>query len=325
MKRNYSLWFYSENDKKILKRKSLLNDRTPDYNFELYAIDEKETISSKIAPHLEYSNRFYDLNYGDLLVTVYNVYKNFKWYSLNSEINYKYAMEYSENECKDIQKCDMDILRNACKLADYSMFFLEILDYVGSKIIGRNGNNGFNQLDYLEDFFEQVDKACGKDTSTYYSGNERFRFIPPISVVIEPSVEDGIPTYFFSNFEDVLIFELYEVLKGKTIIRMCENCGRYFIPTARSDEIYCNNPFKENKTCKQLGYEIKLNQDEFLKPYRTAYKTQHAKMQRNKRNVLDYKEKHFDIWVTNAKEKLKLAQNGVIPLEEFKNWLNENK
>ena len=128
--------------------------------------------------------------------------------------------------------------------------------------------------------------------------------------------------YTMTTLLSVLMFEFGRMLRKKVEVKKCENCGKFFIPSVRSDEIYCDYEFKNGKTCKQVGYEIKLNNDEFLKAYRTAYKTQHAKMQRNKKNKPDYKEKVFDVWVKYAKENLNQAKNGDITLEEFKKFIN---
>ena len=49
-------------------------------------------------------------------------------------------------------------------------------------------------------------------------------------------------------------FDLASIAKEKIDIKKCENCGKYFIPTSRSDEIYCDNIYKNEKTCKELGY-----------------------------------------------------------------------
>lgn len=117
--------------------------------------------------------------------------------------------------------------------------------------------------------------------------------------------------------------------------RNCENCGKPFIPSVRSDEIYCNRIFKNDRTCKQVGYENKINSDEVMKSYRNAYKSKNAFKNRiirkkamiqalrdasseNIKSEIEFKE-----WVCEAKNKMKQCQNGVITLEEFKEWLKE--
>ena len=36
-------------------------------------------------------------------------------------------------------------------------------------------------------------------------------------------------------------------------IKKCQNCGMYFIPNAKTDEIYCDYPKENSKPCRDLG------------------------------------------------------------------------
>ena len=120
----------------------------------------------------------------------------------------------------------------------------------------------------------------------------------------------------FSSIFDVLMYDSYEIRKYGVRPIVCQNCGKLFFPHSRSDEIYCNNIFKNGKTCKTLGYEMKIEADQIMKEYRRIYKMQNARKQRNqhKRNISGC----FEIWSKYAKQALKLCQNGEITLEEMK-------
>ncbi len=124
----------------------------------------------------------------------------------------------------------------------------------------------------------------------------------------------------FVWLSDLMSYCLYQVFKINITINKCANCGKYFIPSSRADEIYCDNIFKGNRTCKQIGYEQKVKSDEFMRAYRTAYKTMNAKKNRNIKNN-PHAEKDFAKWTYAAKDKLDAAQNGKISLAEFKEWL----
>ncbi len=117
-------------------------------------------------------------------------------------------------------------------------------------------------------------------------------------------------------------FCVYQVIKTKIQINKCANCGKYFVPYSKSSEIYCSNPYKGNRTCKQIGYENKIKSDEFMKVYRTAYKTKNATKNRNIANNTHAGE-YFNEWVTKAKQKLEEAKAGKISLEKFKEWLKQ--
>jgi len=112
-----------------------------------------------------------------------------------------------------------------------------------------------------------------------------------------------------------ICFDVAQLLKERKMINLCKNCGKYFLPISRSDEIYCDNIFKNGKTCKQLGYEIKVKNDEILNAYRTIYKTQNARKQRHK-HIADSGNR-FSAWADYAKIQLKRCQNGEINLVDF--------
>lgn len=35
-------------------------------------------------------------------------------------------------------------------------------------------------------------------------------------------------------------------------IKKCKNCGKFFVPDNRVDELYCNSIYENNKTCKEV-------------------------------------------------------------------------
>ena len=87
----------------------------------------------------------------------------------------------------------------------------------------------------------------------------------------------NIPYCFYSSsIIDILAIEFKEFTSDKHhIIKQCKNCGRYFIPENLRDIKYCNNIFKDNKTCKELGkqlsYKKSLKDDKLLDMYRKRY------------------------------------------------------
>jgi len=79
-----------------------------------------------------------------------------------------------------------------------------------------------------------------------------------------------------SNFISILAIEFKEFISiNKNTIKKCKNCGKYFIPKSLKETKYCNNKYKDNKTCKQIGKEItyknSLKKDKLLDMYRKRY------------------------------------------------------
>jgi hypothetical protein len=139
--------------------------------------------------------------------------------------------------------------------------------------------------------------------------------------------------YFFAGafrehyiIEDIVSYCMFALVKMDNLnipIRECQNCGYFFIPSSRSDEIYCDRIIKNGKSCKDIGYENKILSDPFSKAYRTAYKTKNAYKLRNIKNTPGV-EKKFADWTQKAKEKLSEGLEGKISIEDFTKWLKED-
>ena len=105
-------------------------------------------------------------------------------------------------------------------------------------------------------------------------------------------------------------------------IRKCKNCGKYFVPLNRSDEQYCCRVQAGVKMCRELDYEMKINDDNLLTIYRTAYKTHNARKRRNLNNRTNA-EKEFREWITFAKQLLERAKSGEISPQEFQELIKK--
>lgn len=176
---------------------------------------------------------------------------------------------------------------------------------------------------YLEEI-EQLQIELKK----YLNSKSTCIFIPddqPVTAYfnIEEQTGDLHTTYSIEYIHSLIYLELINLKSRNLRIRCCENCGRYFLPSKRSDEIYCNRIFKSGKTCKEVGYAEKEKKDPIKSLYTTARKTQHARIRYNA-HIPDYKEKHFEPW-KKAAEKARDEFQKTNDVEGFKKWLDENK
>ncbi|MGN0171191.1 MAG: DUF6076 domain-containing protein [Acutalibacteraceae bacterium] len=103
----------------------------------------------------------------------------------------------------------------------------------------------------------------------------------------------------------------------------CENCGKYFSPSVRKIEKYCNNVFdkKSGKTCKEIGYQRSLKDVD--KEYRTAYKTRNAYKNRNISNR-PWVTAAFQEWVYAASLAKEQYKAGEIKYMEYKKILSRS-
>lgn len=144
-----------------------------------------------------------------------------------------------------------------------------------------------------------------------------------VSFFFDEDTGEMYSEYEINDIHSVLYFDLINCLNKKIIIKQCENCHKFFIPTKRSDEIYCDRLFKNQKTCKEVGYSEKIKDNAFMLAYTKARKTQHARIRYNK-HISDYKEKHYEPWRIAA-EKARDEFQAANDIKGFEKWLNEHK
>lgn len=130
--------------------------------------------------------------------------------------------------------------------------------------------------------------------------------------------------YEINDIYTFCIFSIVKLLQNGTNIKNCENCGDYFVPKTMN-EIYCDKVHSNGRTCKLMGYENKLkNDNQIMYEYRKAYKNHNAIMNRSK-HTGPKAEERWQSWKIKAKNKLKECQKGHITLDEFKEWLKKTK
>lgn len=111
-------------------------------------------------------------------------------------------------------------------------------------------------------------------------------------------------------------------------IKTCQICGRYFIPTFRQNEIYCDlKNVDGSPTCRDKGasetYKKSLESNPALLLYRRTYQQKVMAVYRNKENK--QLKKDFDKWKKEAQEKIKLFKKGKLDEDTLYNWMIENK
>ena len=111
-------------------------------------------------------------------------------------------------------------------------------------------------------------------------------------------------------------------------IKKCQNCGMYFIPVKKVDEIYCDYPKEDGKTCREKGAmvtynkKIKEGQNAYAE-YRKIYQQKYNFMKRHKADKKVVKE--FESWRKQAKEKITNLKKNELSEEEVYRWLTINR
>ena len=85
-----------------------------------------------------------------------------------------------------------------------------------------------------------------------------------------------VETHGISNTIQLLTFEYCRLKKEGKVVKICANCGRYFIPPNRIDAIYCPalSPQDPSRSCSEVGSQArrtkKRNRDPLERKYHNA-------------------------------------------------------
>ena len=141
--------------------------------------------------------------------------------------------------------------------------------------------------------------------------------------------EANINSSYFIECTDIvqsLLIELIEVSNLNIEIKTCKNCGKFFVPDNRSDEIFCSNIYENGKTCKEIGHfkvqQKLIQENDDLRIYRNVYQKLLLRTRRNPTNTKYAREFEF-FKDENTKWKEDIS-NGIATEEEYIKWLENH-
>ncbi len=107
-------------------------------------------------------------------------------------------------------------------------------------------------------------------------------FLREISYVTDESI------FLAKDYQELLVMELYLLVKNNETVLTCRNCGKKFVAFTRSDTLYCDRPAPQDshKTCKEYGNYIsrleKVRHDEATHLYKQLYNRLQNRYRRTK-------------------------------------------
>ena len=243
---------------------------------------------------------------------------------------------YDKNEYQDMIQNVVSSIAN--KLEKYKKAFIEDIKYIYN----------LNDLEELSNLSPakrlhilKNSKKVSEIIKIYDSKNLKLSFnnfgdFTALSITEEEDAQevakildvDTLAPYCFTstNIIQTFIIELAELTSIDNIeIKQCKNCGKYFVPDNRADEIYCSNIYENGKTCKEVGHfrtkQKLMKENDDLRIYRNVYQKLLLRTRRNPMND-EYEKEFIEFKKKNAELKEKIS-NGRLTQEEYMKWLNE--
>ncbi len=122
--------------------------------------------------------------------------------------------------------------------------------------------------------------------------------------------------YKITDFWDLLNMEVGRLDKERKKIKICENCGKIFVPVGRSDTIYCGltSPQRVDKKCYEIGAQMKRkrlrsesgDEHEYHNTTCKLYNmVRRMKEKNDPEDLINWYKKHIEIEVQKYTEKRK--------------------
>ena len=243
--------------------------------------------------------------------------------------NYKFELKqnYGSNEeyLKAITKIFEDLQEN---LIDLQQELIKAVTY----IYNLDNNSGLEKYTYAERFAVYLIKRMGK-LYTYYKNDfimrdSYSRKYQEIGNNSEYDLLDTLQnkkqvlsmsdTHKSNDLSSICYAILEELSKTPNYpIKKCQNCGMYFIPTSKVDEIYCDYPKENLKSCRDLGafqsYTERLKNNKAMGEYRRTYQQKFMQVRKDKNNT------------KLTKDKINDMKKGKLTETEVYEWIIKNK
>lgn len=136
-----------------------------------------------------------------------------------------------------------------------------------------------------------------------------------------------MPYYLIEYLDEMLFFEITEMLKNGQYVKRCKLCGRYFVQTDKRKRDFCDRPYKGKRTCKQVGaklfFEKGIEADAFLQQYLTEYNKVYSRRYRaagkyaSEHSGKDLTAEQFKAWSAAASKARRDYVEGSISGEEM--------
>lgn len=153
---------------------------------------------------------------------------------------------------------------------------------------------------------------------------------------VRKSIKDGKLNYKTSNIyhssylSNIVFISLEEIAMNTYIsIKKCQNCGKYFIPTSKESEIYCDIIYYEKeKSCRIKGaaetFKKNIGEVDAYKLYKKTYQKILMQIQRGKINPYSEKATYFAQWKQQAQLYLKRYKKGKLSEDELNEWMQHS-
>ena len=320
-------------------------------NFDTIKLTDNVKRNSIFRNNTDYFNPYTE-RYGRFLInflnadfssykTSYNTFFAFYGIELLKEYSKNLLSKYSYTNKEDFYK-DLEELFNNCKenIIDLQNQFRECVNYTYK--LKDSNDSEYTCMERFISFVLRNDlykysintQLFFNNLSGYKIELSRLSNSKPSEIrkkIKNNEISPKTSNIFYSNYLSNIVFlSLYEIATNEyIIIKNCQNCGKYFIPTTKQTEIYCDITYAEKeRSCRETGagetYKKNINEVEGYVIYRRTYQKRLMQIKRNPDpNGKDIE--RFNAWKSKAQSKIKNFKKGLLTEDDLTTWMKNNQ
>ena len=132
-----------------------------------------------------------------------------------------------------------------------------------------------------------------------------------------------MPYYLIEYLDEMLYFEFTEMLKNGQLVKCCKLCNRYFVLTDKRKRDFCDRPYKDGRTCKQVGAKFFYDKGvagsttllAFLTEYNKVYSRRYRAADKNETELSgkDMSVEEYASWAKLARQARSDCLDGKLP------------
>ena len=126
-----------------------------------------------------------------------------------------------------------------------------------------------------------------------------------------------------NTVDDMMRYELVQIILRNVEYKLCQNCGKLFVPSRRADSVYCDRIMPgQDKPCATVGAYLVLLEKRKAHPellvYRRAYERLYKRLEMGYITQTDFAD-----WDKRARDKRDVCHKGELAFEVFEMWIDE--
>lgn len=133
----------------------------------------------------------------------------------------------------------------------------------------------------------------------------------PYSVYLESYEDEIMPVFEVKTKEDLFLLELTAAFSAGRPLKKCEYCGKYFIPTGRTDAVYCERVGEDGYSCKKIGAHRQYRKASRENDVKAMYDkiTKHNRYLKNSGKI---SERDYNRWMSSVSESYAAFKAGTL-------------